>query len=140
MLNVLCFALAFIDVVFVLPPGIHCSLYLDDFAIYVSGSYLLSINAVVSWADLHGLFMYPLQHTNDCSTLLHQLSLVYRRLHHCFPFLPTIRPSHQLFSFLGDSFTFRFDVVVSFLRQTSLLADFPYIPALIHVLARYFMV
>ena len=46
----------------VLPPGIHCSLYVDDFAIYVSESYFpsmecrlqLAINAVVSWADLHG--------------------------------------------------------------------------------------
>ena len=61
-LSVLCFALAFNDVVSALPPGIQCSLYVDDFAIYVSGSYLsslerrlqLAINAVVDWADLHG--------------------------------------------------------------------------------------
>ena len=50
------------DVVSALPPGIQYSLYVGDFAIYVSGLYFsslecrlqLAINVVVEWADLHG--------------------------------------------------------------------------------------
>src|SRR5215469_1532623 len=42
-LSVLCFALAFNDVVMEVPEGISCSLYVNDFAIYVSGSRLAGV-------------------------------------------------------------------------------------------------
>src|SRR5215469_10655367 len=61
-LSVLCFALAFNDVALEVPEGISCSLYVDDFAIYVSGARLAdverqlqkAIDRIVKWADSHG--------------------------------------------------------------------------------------
>src|SRR5215469_1598746 len=61
-LSVLCFALAFNDVVMEVPGGISCSLYVDDFAIYVSGARLAgverrlqkAIDRIVKWTDSHG--------------------------------------------------------------------------------------
>src|SRR5215469_12982527 len=61
-LSVLCFALAFNDVLMEVPEGISCFLYVDDFAIYVSGARLagverqlqMAIDRIVKWADFHG--------------------------------------------------------------------------------------
>ena len=44
-LSILCFVLAFNDVVSSLPDGIRYSLYVDDFVIYVLGSYLHSMES-----------------------------------------------------------------------------------------------
>src|SRR5215469_8130761 len=62
-LSVLSFALTFKDAVMEVPEGISCSLYVDDFAIYVSGARRAgverqlqkAIDRIVKWADSHGL-------------------------------------------------------------------------------------
>ena len=41
-LHVLCFALAINDIVTVVPDGVGCSLYVDDFVLYLSTSTLSS--------------------------------------------------------------------------------------------------
>ena len=41
-LSVLCFGLAIIDIVIAVPDGVSCSLYVDDFVLYLSGSTLRS--------------------------------------------------------------------------------------------------
>src|SRR5215469_12806066 len=61
-LSVLCFALAFNDVVMKVPEGISCSLYVGDFVIYITGARLAgverqlqkAIDRIVRWADFHG--------------------------------------------------------------------------------------
>ena len=61
-LSFLCFPLAFNDVVMEIQEGISCSLYVDDYAIYVSGARLAgverrlqkAIDRIVKWADSHG--------------------------------------------------------------------------------------
>ena len=42
-LNVLCFDLTINDIVIVFPDGVSCSLYVDDFVLYLSGSTLPSV-------------------------------------------------------------------------------------------------
>ena len=64
MLSVLCFALAINDIITAVPDGVNCSLYVDDFILYLSilGSTLLSafrrmqlaINRVADWTESHG--------------------------------------------------------------------------------------
>ena len=62
-LSVLCFALAINDIVTAFPNGVRCSLYVDNFVSYLSGSTLLSavrrmqlaINKVADWTDSHGI-------------------------------------------------------------------------------------
>ena len=61
-LSVLCFALAINDIVNAVPDGVSCSFYVDDFALYLSGSSLpsavrrmqLANNRVDDWTDSHG--------------------------------------------------------------------------------------
>ena len=61
-MSVLCFALAFNDAVMEVPEGISCSLYVDDFAIYVTGARLAcverrlqkAIDRIIKWANFHG--------------------------------------------------------------------------------------
>src|SRR5215469_8946683 len=58
------------------PEGISCSLYVDDFAIYVSGSRLAgverrlqkAIDRIVKWADSHG---FKLSASKSKAVLLH---------------------------------------------------------------------
>ena len=57
------FSLAINNMLWVIPPGIRSSLYVDDLLIYITGSLQnglerrlqLAINQLNDWADIHGL-------------------------------------------------------------------------------------
>ena len=67
-LSVLCFARAINDIVTAVPKGVSCSLYVDNFDLYLSGSTLafavhrmqVAINRVAGWTDSHG-FRFPVE-------------------------------------------------------------------------------
>ena len=66
------------------PEGISCSLYVDDFAIYVSGAILAgverqlqkAIDRIVKWADSHG-FKFSASKKKQFYFIINERWLVY---------------------------------------------------------------
>ena len=91
-LSVLCFDLAINDIVTAVPDGVSCSLYVDHFVLYLSGSTLpsavhrmqLAINRVADWTDSHD-FRFSVEKSH----------VLFRRTRHVFP-----EPFHTLYGSL----------------------------------------
>ena len=74
--SVLCFALAINNIVTAVPDGVSCSLYVDDFLLYLSGSILpsavrqiqLAINRVADWTESHS---FPFSVEKSYAVLFH---------------------------------------------------------------------
>ena len=84
-LSVLCFALAINDIVAAVPVGVSCSLYVDDFVLYLSGSTLpsafhrmqLAINRVADWTHSQG-FCFSVEKSH--AILFHRTRRVFPEL------------------------------------------------------------
>ena len=82
-LSVPCFALIINDIVTAVPDGVSCSLYVDDFLLYLSGSTFpsavrrmhLATNRVVDWTDSHG-FLFSVEKSH---------AVLFRRTRRDFP-------------------------------------------------------
>ena len=82
-LSVLYFALAINDIVYVVPDGVSCYPYLDDFVLYLSGSIFpsvvrwmqLEIDRIVDCVDCHG-FRFSVENPH---------AILFRRTRRVFP-------------------------------------------------------